>query len=153
MKKNNKGFSLIELIIVIAIMAILVAIIAPNLTKYLAKSKRNTDKKNADEIAAQIQTAINDYESQENASPIGNGTVTFAGTTPESATWSASTGSTGGAITSPAGDSFATIINSAVTSSTKSKEKNTNAKADIVYNSASGVYTITVTVGTQSVKK
>jgi len=151
MKKNNKGFSLIELIIVIAIMAILVAIIAPNLTKYLAKSKRNTDKKNADEIAAQIQTAINDYESQENASPIGNGTVTFAGTTPESATWS--NGSTGGAISSPAGDSFATILNSAITSSTKSKEKNTTAKADIVYNSASGVYTITVTVGTQSVKK
>ena len=29
-KSNNKGFSLIELIIVIAIMAVLVAIIAPN---------------------------------------------------------------------------------------------------------------------------
>ena len=40
-KMNNKGFSLIELIIVIAIMAILVAIIAPNLTKYLGKSKAN----------------------------------------------------------------------------------------------------------------
>ena len=40
-KTNNKGFSLIELIIVIAIMAVLVAIIAPNLTKYLGKSKKS----------------------------------------------------------------------------------------------------------------
>lgn len=49
-RNNNKGFSLIELIIVIAIMAILVAIIAPNLTKYLSKSKKNADIMNADEI-------------------------------------------------------------------------------------------------------
>ena len=45
MKRNN-GFSLIEIIIVIAIMAILIAIIAPNLTKYLGKSKTSTDKAN-----------------------------------------------------------------------------------------------------------
>ena len=53
-KMNNKGFSLIELIIVIAIMAILVAIIAPNLTKYLRSSKEETDKKNIDEVIAQV---------------------------------------------------------------------------------------------------
>lgn len=48
--KSNKGFSLIELIIVIAIMAVLVAIIAPNLTKYLGKSKTSTDKANLAEV-------------------------------------------------------------------------------------------------------
>lgn len=49
-RTDNKGFSLIELIIVIAIMAILVAVIAPNLTKYLAKSKKSADAKNLDEF-------------------------------------------------------------------------------------------------------
>jgi type IV pilus assembly protein PilA len=57
---DNKGFSLIELIIVIAIMAILVAIIAPNLTKYLGSSKQETDNKNLDEVQAQVKNCISD---------------------------------------------------------------------------------------------
>ncbi len=59
-KMNNKGFSLIELIIVIAIMAVLVAIIAPNLTKYLGRSKQETDKKNLDEIKKQVKNVISE---------------------------------------------------------------------------------------------
>lgn len=42
-KLNNKGFSLIELIIVIAILAILAAIITPNLLKYTEKARRVRD--------------------------------------------------------------------------------------------------------------
>ena len=57
MKKNDKGFSLIELIIVIAIMAVLVAIIAPNLTKYLGQSKKNTDIANMDTVKEIIEQA------------------------------------------------------------------------------------------------
>ena len=64
-KMNNKGFSLIELIIVIAIMAILVAIIAPNLTKYLGSSKKETDKKNLDEVVAQVKNCISDASIQD----------------------------------------------------------------------------------------
>lgn len=56
-KSHNKGFSLIELIIVIAIMAVLVAIIAPNLTKYLAQSKERTDTMNAESIKKVIEQA------------------------------------------------------------------------------------------------
>lgn len=59
-KMNNKGFSLIELIIVIAIMAVLVAIIAPNLTKYLGSSKQKTDDKNIDEVEQQVKNTISD---------------------------------------------------------------------------------------------
>lgn len=59
-KDSNEGFSLVELIIVIAIMAVLVAIIAPNLTKYLGKSKDSVDKKNLDEIKSQVTTCIAD---------------------------------------------------------------------------------------------
>jgi type IV pilus assembly protein PilA len=60
-KMNNKGFSLIELIIVIAIMAVLVAVIAPNLTGYIGKSKANTDKSNADTIENVISNALQDF--------------------------------------------------------------------------------------------
>jgi type IV pilus assembly protein PilA len=42
-KIGNKGFSLVELIIVIAIMAVLVAILAPQYLKYVEKSRKAAD--------------------------------------------------------------------------------------------------------------
>lgn len=75
-KMNNKGFSLIELIIVIAIMAILVAIIAPNLTKYLGSSKKETDAKNIDEVVAQVKNCISDASIQ-NIAVTSGGDATY----------------------------------------------------------------------------
>lgn len=49
MKKKegkNKGFSLVELIVVIAIMAILAIVIAPQVMKYIGKSKDSVDNTN-----------------------------------------------------------------------------------------------------------
>lgn len=62
MKKemNNKGFSLVELIIVIAIMAVLVGILAPQYLKYVNNSKVSTDVTNAQEMATAFNTAIAD---------------------------------------------------------------------------------------------
>lgn len=57
-KMNNKGFSLVELIIVIAIMAVLVGILAPQFIKYVGQSKRATDVQNAQSIATAILTDI-----------------------------------------------------------------------------------------------
>lgn len=57
-KLNNKGFSLVELIIVIAIMVILVAVLAPQFTKYVERSRVGTDVQNASEIATAVQVAI-----------------------------------------------------------------------------------------------
>ena len=81
MKKttNNKGFSLIELIIVIAIMAVLVAIIAPNLTKYLGSSKSKTDDKNLDEVKQQVMNAISDAQTNDITVPTGVVTVEASG--------------------------------------------------------------------------
>lgn len=59
-KKSNGGFSLIELIIVIAIMAVIIAVIAPNLTRYLGSSKMAVDKRNLDEIHQQAMNCIAD---------------------------------------------------------------------------------------------
>ncbi|MCR5638534.1 MAG: prepilin-type N-terminal cleavage/methylation domain-containing protein, partial [Lachnospiraceae bacterium] len=43
MKKNNKGFSLVELIVVVLIMAIIATALTLAVTKYVAKSKRSSD--------------------------------------------------------------------------------------------------------------
>lgn len=59
-KMNNKGFSLVELIIVIAIMAVLVGILAPQYLKYVQRSRVSTDITNAEEIANAINVAISD---------------------------------------------------------------------------------------------
>ena len=59
-KKNNKGFSLVELIVVIAIMAVLVGVLAPQFIKYVNNSKVATDVKNGQEIAAAISTDLAD---------------------------------------------------------------------------------------------
>ncbi len=60
MKKSNKGFSLVELIIVIAIMAILVGIMAPQLIKYIEKSKVTADLEMLNAIYAAITYAATD---------------------------------------------------------------------------------------------
>ncbi|MEG0086796.1 MAG: prepilin-type N-terminal cleavage/methylation domain-containing protein [Niameybacter sp.] len=49
--KNQKGFSLVELIIVIAILGIIAAIALPNITGVVDNARRNADLTNAKSIA------------------------------------------------------------------------------------------------------
>ena len=56
MKKNNSGFSLVELIIVIAIMAVLIGVLAPQFIKYVESSRKSTDIQNVAEIITAIDT-------------------------------------------------------------------------------------------------
>ena len=60
MKKNNKGFSLVELIIVIAIMAVLIGVLAPQFIKYVEQGRRSTDITNAENIRTAILADIAD---------------------------------------------------------------------------------------------
>lgn len=55
---TNKGFSLVELIIVIAIMAVLVGVLAPQYLKYVHNSKVSTDIQNAQEVATAINVSV-----------------------------------------------------------------------------------------------
>ena len=59
---RNKGFSLVELIIVIAIMAILSAAIVPALIRYINKAKKADDIAAADSIGTMFQAAITEDE-------------------------------------------------------------------------------------------
>ncbi len=48
--RDNKGFSLVELIIVIAIMSVLIGLLAPQFIKYVEQSRRSRDIQTADQI-------------------------------------------------------------------------------------------------------
>ena len=57
-KLNNKGFSLVELIIVIAIMVILVVVIAPQYTRFVNNSRISADVQTAQTMATAIDAAV-----------------------------------------------------------------------------------------------
>lgn len=60
--KNNKGFSLVELLIVIAIMAVLVGIMAPLLLKYIEKANVSADLQMLDAVYDAVVYASVDPE-------------------------------------------------------------------------------------------
>lgn len=53
-KKNNKGFSLVELIVVIVILAILIGVTIGGIYQYVNKSRTNTDVNNASSITSAL---------------------------------------------------------------------------------------------------
>jgi type IV pilus assembly protein PilA len=57
---NNSGFSLVELIIVIAIMAVLVGVLAPQYLKYVEKSRQAADLDNYQTIISAVQVYYSD---------------------------------------------------------------------------------------------
>ena len=59
-KKDNKGFTLVELVIVVAILAILVGLLAPQYTKYVEKSRKSADANNLEELVKSFKTAASD---------------------------------------------------------------------------------------------
>lgn len=54
---KNKGFSLVELIVVVAIMAVLVGILAPAYLSYVEKTRRGADEDMAEEVRHSIEVA------------------------------------------------------------------------------------------------
>ncbi|MGN0241113.1 MAG: type IV pilin protein [Candidatus Weimeria sp.] len=52
------GFTLVELIIVIALIGILVAVLAPNYVKYLDRSRWASDKNDCENLLNEVKTAV-----------------------------------------------------------------------------------------------
>lgn len=80
---GNKGFSLVELIVVIAIMAVLVGVLAPTLIKNVEKSRESTDVQNLDSMRGAVVTMLSNekyYDSLVPATGDVTYTVTFSAT-------------------------------------------------------------------------
>ena len=58
MKKNNKGFTLVELIVVLVILAILAAILVPTLLGYIERARQEKDFSTAQTVRVAAQAAI-----------------------------------------------------------------------------------------------
>lgn len=72
-KKNNKGFSLVELIVVIAIMAVLMVVLAPAMLRYVEKTRLQKDDSAVSEVANAAELALADetvYAAMANATEI-----------------------------------------------------------------------------------
>lgn len=77
MKNNRKGFTLAELLIVVAIIAVLVAVAIPVFTSQLEKSREATDAANIRSAYAVIQSAALMQDDQETIGKNDNANVTF----------------------------------------------------------------------------
>lgn len=78
---NNKGFSLVELIVVIAIMAVLVGVLAPSLLTYVEKSRLQKDNSAISEICEAAKIAMADEDINNKVAAIAAGVTIEADAT------------------------------------------------------------------------
>lgn len=78
-KKNNKGFSLVELIVVVAIMAVLLGVLVPTLVRHVETSKHQKDVSAVAELrnAFEIALANEKYANIEATLVLDGATITI----------------------------------------------------------------------------
>lgn len=123
---NNKGFSLVELIIVIAIMAILIVVLAPQYLKYVERSRNSTDLQNA----RTIMTAVETYAADPQATKAMTSGETFKITISSTAAGSVATDVASGAVAQAITDAGLTIGDIKCSSKTKWSTYDINGKVE-----------------------
>ena len=77
-KHNNKGLSVVELVIVVAIISIVVTVISVSLFRFIQRSSKQADVSNASTIASTVQTALNETEIKNECKPHMSGFMIWA---------------------------------------------------------------------------
>jgi prepilin-type N-terminal cleavage/methylation domain-containing protein len=93
-KRNEKGFTLIEVVVVVAVIAILAAVLTPYITKYIDDSKVAKARNEVQVIAAAVTNAYKDLGRwpNQNTPPPDYGGLYTGPTTPPAAFFGAATG-------------------------------------------------------------
>jgi type IV pilus assembly protein PilA len=118
-KSNNSGFSLVELIVVIAIMAVLVGVLAPTLIGNIEKSRESKDLQNLDTIRQAAITAIANEAAYKAVVPTTS-------TNPLTVSWSSGKATcTGSGASGAFNDEFSSIVTSDPTMSSNAASSGT----------------------------
>lgn len=92
-KKNNKGFSLVELIVVVLIMGIIAVALAPQVMKWVGTARDNSDSNSAKDLKNAVQVALADWQQANKIPSSGDFKATVNG--PTTTAMTDSTGWTG----------------------------------------------------------
>ena len=92
MKKNNKGFTLVELIVVLVILAILAAILVPTLLGYIDRARSEKDFSTAQTMRVAAQAAIDQAYGDGNVPGTTNTATTIAQMKSAATGWTAASG-------------------------------------------------------------
>ena len=145
LKEDKKGFTLVELIIAMAILAILVGLLVPNVIRYIEKARESKDESALDTYYTAATTAITDEKAYDAiVGEMKDGTT--------SVEYTIADGSTLTAAPTAFQDEFNATVGGTVDLKSK-KYDGKDTKIKLEYNESTKAITVTVTCDTYTIPK